>query len=254
MLTLFRALSAETLKTKRTLALLLTFLAPLAVVALQTIMLHQRGIEWLKGVEHKWFWFAEQVTIFWSLLMLPLFITLQTSLLAQIEHNQHAWKQLFAQPLPRSAIYFAKQLVAMLLIGLSIVLLYVFTGVSGLIVDALVPELQLGRIIPWGDFARMALLLYLSSWLLISFHTWVALRWPSFVVASTVGIIATVCGIVISNSDQWSKLYPWTMPAMLVYQYCEQGTLWWGLLAVGCLGGVVAALFGAWDVTDRDIL
>jgi len=93
---------------------------------------------------------------------------------------------------------------------------------------------------------------YLASWLIVSIHTWVALRWHSFVVASAAGIGAVVVAVVMVQS-KWGPWYPWTLPAILVNDLSE-GLEPWTTLALGSLGGLAVALLGGWEVSRRDVL
>ena len=90
---LMRALWAEMLKMKRTVALRLAFIAPAAVVVYCLL--------WFWGEEpepqhNMWLELWQMGRIFWTLLMLPLFVTLQSALLSGLEHRNGQWKQLFA--------------------------------------------------------------------------------------------------------------------------------------------------------------
>ena len=172
--------------------------------------------------------------------------------LGNLEHGNQQWKHLFALPMPRWAIYGAKQIGAMVVIGLSMAALYAFIVLSGLALRWLTPGLGFDAAVPWGDFLRTIGLAYLASWLIISLHTWVGLRWQSFVVASAVGIVAMVVAVVAFQSE-WSQWYPWTIPGF-VANNLEEGLDVTGQLAMGCLGGLVVALLGGWEVTRRDVL
>jgi hypothetical protein len=43
----------------------------------------------------------------WATLMMPLFITIETALIAGLEHSENQWKNLLAFPIPRWTIYIA---------------------------------------------------------------------------------------------------------------------------------------------------
>jgi ABC-type Fe3+/spermidine/putrescine transport system ATPase subunit len=76
--------------------------------------------------------------VFWGLLILPLSITVETSLAAGIDHSDNQWKALLARPVPRYAVYLSKliDLVALTLIRASI-------HVAGVIASGLLlPYLQ----------------------------------------------------------------------------------------------------------------
>jgi len=250
---ILRALYAEQLKLKRTLALWLAPLAPLVIIGLQmAIVLERTEYYRAQGNSDAWIEYGGQTAFLWTVLLLPLFITLETALLANLEHGNGQWKHLFALPVPRGAIYAAKQVSAMVIIGLSMAALYVYTVLSGLALRLLVPGLGFEAPVPWWDFFRYIGLAYLASLLILAVHTWVALRWHSFVVASAVGIAAMVVAVVVMQSD-WGAWYPWTLPALVAYGL-EAGEKILSLLLAGSLGGIAAALLAGWDVVRRDVL
>lgn len=123
---------------------------------------------------------------------------------------------------------------------------------SGLGLRAWTPGLGFEAPLPWLQFLRHVALAYLASWLTVSIHTWVGLRWHSFVVASAVGVGAMVIAVVLLQSD-YSQWYPWTLSGVITYSLAE-GLEPWAELAVGSPGGLVVAFLGGWDVTRRDVL
>jgi hypothetical protein len=250
---LARALNAERLKTKRTLALWLAPIAPLVIVALQVAITVQRQ-EYYRNqdIAQSWTGHGGQIVFLWAVLMLPLFITLETALLSNLEHNNYQWKHLFSLPISRWTIYAAKQISGMTIIGLSMASLYVYVALSGLLLRVLTPGLGFEAPVPWVEFLRYIALTYVASWLILSIHTWVGLRWHSFVLASAVGIGAMVVAVVLFQSD-WGRFYPWTMPCLVAYGL-ENGEGVLPLLLTGCIGGIVAAFLGGWDVIRRDVL
>ena len=250
---ILRALYAEQLKMKRTLALWLVPLAPLVIVALQmAIVLENRATYRAQEVQNAWIEYGGQMVFLWTMLMLPLFITLETALLANLEHGNKQWKHLFVLPVPRGAIYAAKQVSGMAIIGLSMAALYAYIILSGLALRLLAPGVGFEAPVPWWDFFRYVALSYLASWLILSIHTWVGLRWQSFVVASATGIAAMVIAIFMFRSD-WASWYPWALPG-LVANGLETGQDVLAYLLTGSLGGLGVALVGAWDVVRRDVL
>jgi hypothetical protein len=248
-----RALQAESLKMKRTLAFWLAILIPLMMAGLQFVVSYQRGTFVQFDGQSTWVRFIQETLVFWSLLMLPLFVTLETALLAGLEHANQQWKHLFALPISRRAIYAAKQIAGMVLIGLSLLALLAFTLLAGLLLRATRPALGFGSEIPWAQALARCGVVYLSSWLIISLHTWVGLRWRSFVVAVAVGIVMTVSGMIVVNSD-WGRFYPWALPGLIANGFSTGTPFPLAEMAFGGLGGVVVALIGGWEMTRRDVL
>ena len=249
--TFLRALSAELLKIKRTLAFWLTLLAPLPVALMLLMIFLQQG-EQIGYRDNRWYSLSQNSLVIWGLLMLPLFVTLETGLLSALEHSNKTWKQLYALPLPRWAIYAAKQFVSMGLIGLSMIFLLAMIVGIGLLLNRFRPTLGFAAPIPWPTIVQAYLLTYLASWLIISLHLWVSAHWPSFVAAMGVGIVATVAGVLVIESD-WARVYPWTLPGLVAINFME-GNAVSAELAFGIVGGIVAALAAGWEVTRHDVL
>ena len=251
MVALYRALSAELLKTRRTLTFWLALLAPLSVMLLVLALYFQQS-ELRAHQNDLWHMLIQTSLVVWSLLMLPLFITLETGLLSALEHHNKTWKQLYALPVPRWTVYASKQVIALGLIGLSMTVLAAMIVGAGLSFRVIKPDWSFDAPIPWMTLLQSVTLAYLASWLIISLHLWVSARWPSFVAAMGVGIVTTVAGVIFINSD-WAKVYPWTLPGW-VARGCLQGEAFAVSLALGLVGGIAVALVGGWNVIRRDAL
>ncbi len=248
---LWRALSAETLKLKRTLALALAFLAPLTIGFLLVVMFAQMGPP-NKQVDH-WAGLIQNGHVLWSLLMLPLFITLEMGLLANLEHANKAWKLLYALPLPRWSVYAAKQLISMALIALSMLVLVAVLFLSGRLLELINPAFQFDRPFPWEKVALATAVSFLASWLIISFQLWFSIRVPSFVAAMSVGVVATVAAVLVIESEKYSPYYPWTLAGTSAIN-ALQGKEFTTSLIIGVAGGLVFALLGCWEESRREIL
>lgn len=210
-----RALYAEVLKLKNTLALWLTLIAPLVVVGLVTLQwLLQRNSPVAIDADPQRVWadYTGAIMGIYTFLMLPLYITLQAALLAQLEHQDRQWKHLLALPLPRSSFYLAKLLALALLVLLSMVLLaLVLIPLGGQLLH-LRASIPVGGWPHFGELLQRLGQVFLCASLLIALHTYMALRWKSFTVAVSIGMSATVMGFIIGQSPDFGPWFPWTMP------------------------------------------
>lgn len=262
---LIRSLHAELLKSKRTLAFWLTLIAPAVVISLQVAMMwdqYSYHLEQSKLFGTAWIFYTQQTLVIWSLLMLPLFVTLETALVAQWEHHSQQWKHLFALPVSRGALYAAKYLCSVAFIGLSCSLMIALILLTGLSFRWVFPGLGFEGAPPLAEMALYGLLMFLGSWLVIAIQTWVAQRWSNFAVASAVGIALTIAGVIVIQSD-YAGFYPYTLPALVANGFSEnisalnilaEGVLPVKELLFGSIGGLVAAVIGGWHFVRRDVL
>ncbi len=234
-----RALSAELLKIRRTLALLMTVLAPLIIAVLQFAMYIQGSEYHLNQVDrNQWQSLNQSSLLFWSLLMMPLFVTLETALLNGLEYDRKNWALLYTMPAPRWAFYAAKMVI-------------------GLILQAINPGYGLtAATIPWAQMGQSYALLYGASFLMVSIHLWVSSRWPNYVVAFGAGIAATVTTVLVFEGDL-ARFFPWSMPGLLALSTVGIPDLVMSVplfLAIGAGGGLLVALLGGWHIARRDVL
>ncbi len=245
-----RALQAEILKLRNTLALRLTLIAPLVVVGLVTVQWLMQGRSPVPSdalPARVWADFAGAVLGIFVILMLPLYVTLQSALLAQLEHQDRQWKHLLALPLPRSSYFVAKLMALALLVALSMLVLTVLIPVVGSL-------LHLRASIPiagWPDLIDIARSLgrvYLCAALLIVLQACIALYWKSFTVAVSIGMSATVMGFIIGQSSEFGPWFPWTMPIQPLTRHPAPEQV----MLISSLAAVLMAILAAYEFERRE--
>jgi len=120
--------------------------------------------------------------------MLPLYITLETALLAGLDHSENQWKSLLARPLPRWSFYAAKLLFVLALTAAGTVALVIGILLNAAILPHVQPQLVFALPIPWLDIVRKGAEVFGLAFLLLAIQNWVALRWKPFSVAVGIGI------------------------------------------------------------------
>jgi hypothetical protein len=221
-MTLTRALAAEALKIKRTLALKMVVLAPLAVVLLTLFMASQAPFSTLhkgRNAVDPWRALSRVNLQFWGLLMLPMYVTLQTALLAGLDHADNQWKVLFARPVPRWTTYIAKLLVVMAMTAVSTSILVGGILAEGSFLGWFKTELDFGAapvVFIAGQAAQMTGL----AFLFLSIQHWVSLRWKSFAVAIGFGVVALVTSFAMllaaGQYGAWPEYFPWSLPMLVI--------------------------------------
>ena len=242
---LFRALHAELLKLRRTLAFRVIFVLPFLVALLQFFIV-LRTKKFPVGFK-LWETIGTNSLQIWAVFMMPLLIALVTALLNGIEHSDKQWKHLFALPVPRQSIYLSKFVVAQGLIFVSTFVLALLVVVVGIASTHLKPDLANAGQVPYLWFAKQTAFVWLASWLIIAIHTWISMRWSGFPIALGAGIGGTFFAL-FAASAALGKYYPWLLPMNIFIE----GRFAMAL-ALGIGGGIVAALLGCFEFVRRDV-
>jgi len=265
MIALVRATRVEVLKLRRTLALWASLLVPLAVIVMTTAMNLSRaaGTRFDPDQPNSWDSLMLDLVLFlWCLVGLAPFVSLETALLAGLEHRENTWKHLFALPIPRWTIYVPKLLIAFVLVCISSLVLALGTGLEGLVILTVRPDLGLTQTIPWALILLRSFSFVPAALLMLAVQTWVAIRWRSFTIAMGLGIGCTVIGIMLLRSLRniastpygpvLASLFPWSLPYVVIARQATPDLRETALLA-GILGGALIAASGCWDVVRRDV-
>lgn len=247
-----RGLHAELLKLRRTLALRMCVIAPGLVVALMSLQLmfldySKRDIS---PPTEAWLNFAQGVVGMWSFLMLPLFVTLQASLLAGLEHQSRQWKFLLALPIPRHSYFVSKTLMLMIVLLLATVALILLIPLGGWLLMRVQPGSGISGWPPLWEIAKPALGMVPAAILMAVIQTWISLRWASFTVAVSVGMSATVAGFLIGQSERFGHWYPWSMP---LWTMAGDARFLPSVLLTSVGLGLLGLLIGAWAFARRDL-
>lgn len=249
MIALLRALHAERLKLRNTLALWLCVLAPLLVATLGIAMLWSNpALLSHAPMDNRWNVAIKTVMSMWAVMMLPLFVTLESALLAGLEHGNQQWKYLLALPLPRSSHYAAKLIALIGLVVLATVVLCLLILSGGLMLTLTANPALVGlpswKILPEGALATI-----LAALPMIAAQLFIGVRWRSFSVAMTSGIVATMIGMFIPHDGMFDRWFPWAMPSLVVNGSAESLQ---AVIVVGIVGFCLLTVLGTWDFVRRD--
>ncbi len=245
----FRVLSTECLKLKRTLALWMVLVAPLVTVFLGFVVSYKNAHMLIHDGKDAWAPLVGQTIRAWTLLMMPLFVTLETSLLAGVEHTGKNWKSLLALPAPRWTVYVSKLVVTIALLWAAHAVLVGGTIVSGLLLQLLHPALNLGGM-PLRRFVVPMATISVAALLAVAIQHWVSLRWSSYTVAMGFGMCAMFIGVFAAQSEAIGPWFPWSLPIRAALDRTvglDRITL------VGVAGAIIAAAAGCCEFVRREI-
>jgi hypothetical protein len=245
----FRVLSTECLKLKRTLALWMVLVSPLVMVLLQFLISNKGANVFLRDGADAWPPMVRQTVEVWTLLMMPMFVTLETSLLAGLENTGNNWKNLLALPAPRWTLYVSKLVVAIALLWLAHIILIIGTIGSGLLLRRDHPAMNMGGM-PLSPFVVPIARVSVSTLLAVVIQHWVSLRWRSFTVAMGFGMCAMIIGVFAVQSKEFGAWFPWSLPIRAVLDGAT-GVDRITLMAV--VGAIIAVSVGCLEFVRREI-
>ncbi len=255
-MTITRAISAEMLKLRRTLAIKMVFVAPIAVVLFTLFIASQAPFTTLQQGPRvdPWRVLTRINLQFWGLLMLPLYVTLQTALIAGLDHADNQWKALFARPVPRWTIYVAKLLIVIAMATISAFVLVVAIAAEGEFFRWYDAGLGFSAAPPIRVLLRQAAQMTGLGFLFLTIQHWVSLRWRSFSVAVGVGVVATIAGMAMLLAagpyGGWPQYFPWSLPTLVIARTPVDLTT---ALAGTALAGLAMAAVGCVDFCQREV-
>lgn len=257
-----RCLSTEELKLRRTLAPVLAVVLPSVAAALEALLTtHGDSTVSIAGVDRVG-WFLYGAFNLWCAMLLPLFVALECSLVAGVEHQSHGFRRLLSLPIPRSSVYLSKLTTNLVLLASAFGILLASTFVALRIAARARPDLGLDGEFPWGGALRLTALTFVASLFLLAVHSFIALRWSSHALGVSVSIVGILGTVSLSEMPiRW--VYPWAMPT-LVQGVVSGLAFGWGsaqsmrhverALVHGGVGAALVLLVGGFLLVRRDVV
>ena len=241
-------LLAEILKLKRTLALRLAISTPALIIVIVTGMYLERGRQFTE--DNPLTGFAQLILTSWSIIVFPLFTALTAAMLAATEHQNDNWKQLFAMPVNRRAIFGAKWIAGVMVLLASCFVLAAGVSAAAEILRLAKPALNSASL-PVGMIFRGASLSLCAAGLLFSIQMWISLRWRSFLPGIVVAVIALAVMFISvpRGAAFFGSLFPWSLPAMAMAPRNPYRPI---AVTLGLLGGATAGFAACWDLARRE--
>ncbi|WP_266205264.1 ABC transporter permease [Pontibacter kalidii] len=249
------SLSAETLKLKNTFALWLSVLAPCALLSMNVLAFWSKGQHFITEGVNPWHRFAMQNFSLYTILLMPIFIALLTSLTNGIEHKSNGWKHLYSLPLPKSTIYTAKATTVVGLVLLSNAVFVLGYLAGGLFLMLVRPDLGFESMVGLTVVLVAVVKLFLSTFVIIAVQFWLSIRWSSFALSMGVGIVAIIT-VMVAMRWEYIHLYPFAYPFMSIKSFPAEAEIYnlfsqEVLLSLG--GGVLVFILGYIDISRKRI-
>lgn len=198
---MMQIMASELIKMRRKWILFLIILGPLGVVGLEAVNFFLR-YDWLTKQYEKDLWggLIENVQAL-AVPTLIIGITIITSMIANIEHQTNAWKQLLALPISKVKVFTGKFALTTFLLFISSTLLGIGTIILGL-------ALKFGTHIPYGYLVKLIYYPYLAALIFISLQIWLSITIKNQAIPLTIGIVGTVLSLYGGAFPDWVP-YKW---------------------------------------------
>lgn len=202
---MMRVMTSEFIKIRRKMILFLVFLGPLGVVGLEAVNFGLR-YDWLTGVykDDLWKGLIGEATML-SVPTILIGLTILTSMIANIEHQTNAWKQLLALPISKAKVYTGKVLLSILLLFVSCVVLAIGIIILGLL-------LKFGTEIPVLYLIKMCFFPFLAALPILALQIWLAISMKNQAIPLTIGIMGAIVSLYSIKFPDW---VPWKWPFLI---------------------------------------
>ena len=146
-----------------------------------------------------------------ALMILPMAIMLTVTLITQIEDTNNAWKQVHATPQPLAAVYAAKLVVILVLIGALILAFTAAIYLSAVLPAAIFAQVETpARPFPIARFLRRDVVFFIDVLPIVSLQFLLALRFRTFLTPLAIGMAMWILSIGTMG---------WTYKYLIPYSY-----------------------------------
>lgn len=210
---------AELLKVRRTNALWLTLTGAGFIPLINFIKLVGRPDAFLsKMKDNPWEIFINDNWAVAASFLLPIYVILVISLVAQIEYGNNTWKQVYTTPRSYADIFFSKFLVIGALIFVCFILFTFFIVLSGYAVYAVNHDYPFSsKHVPWSHLIVLAKKMYISILSIAAIQYWLSVRIKNFITPVGIGMALLIGGFMIR---QWEYIayYPYMHPLLVYFE------------------------------------
>jgi|APDOM4702015159_1054818.scaffolds.fasta_scaffold00046_10 hypothetical protein len=206
------SLKSEMIKTKKSVALLLTLYGPLFVIGIFFIAYYFKGGLMLPKNQDPWIPFVSKIWNGLTMVFLPMYILLISNLLLSIEHKNYTWRLVYTLPQSKSYIFWSKFTVLYGFVFSAIASTMALTVIAGLILSVVKPEYNFHlNAIPVSLCFKLIISVFTYSIGLIAIYFFISNEIKNQVKAISIGLLFFI-STVIAGAWEYSFLIPTSIP------------------------------------------
>lgn len=189
-------------KIKKTKIWLLLFFSPLLTGLLTYLKMSSTLSD-----SNNWKMLYALSSVMHAMLLLPLLTGIFTALICRHDHLHGGWKQLLVQPIKRYQLFCTKALFVVFFIIVTQTLFLLAIIIVGSIIGITTPfpTTYVFKGLIGGIFTTLPL---------IALQMWLSAIWSSFAAPMVVCVGLTIPNIIISQSERFGPIYPWSQPLL----------------------------------------
>lgn len=208
---LLNALVAEFIKIRKTLGMWSAIIAPIFMVTINFLIFYNRPELFESGEKNPWIEFTLFSVNSWSILMMPLFITLLTFYVNYTEHRASGWKFIYSLPLPKFSIYSAKYLMSLVIFFVMIVLYFLFNLTAIHSLSAIYPQVPFESANETMNLFIHFMKMSVAAIAILSIQFFVSLLIHNFIFPIGFGVFATIANATLLRWEH-SHFIPYAYP------------------------------------------
>lgn len=240
------ALMSEQIKIRKTWIKILVVLGPVGIIFLNVARYVQSYHTIVKPGNNEFNWALLIQNV--SHLMMPslmLGITLLATLLSGLEHQGHAWKQLFALPVTRFQLYVSKFMWLAGLLAISTILCAIGTLSIGI-------AFGFTSHIPWENILGGCFYPYFAAFGIMAFQLMISILFSNQTFAITIGVFGVIISGFsdalspegIAHAGSWAPFIPWVYPSLSAITHATVQHLNFHYVVFGIGVGILLIVMG----------
>ncbi len=208
---LSNALYAEFIKIRKTLGLWGAIIAPIFIITIDFLIFYSRPEIFESSDTNPWIQFTLFSVNSWSILMMPLVITLLTFYVNYTEHRAGGWKFIYSLPLPKLSIYSAKFIISFIIFFVMMIIYSVLMLTAINILAIIYPQVPFDSSNETMNIIFHLIKMSFASIAILSIQFFVSLLVHNFVFPIGFGVFATIANAILLQWEH-SHFLPYAYP------------------------------------------
>jgi hypothetical protein len=210
-ISLKRSFLTETLKYKRTYALLLTVLAPAFLASIYFLIYYFKAESIISEGANGWNHLINNSLQIGAVLLFPLFIILLIMFIHTVDHRTNGQRLAILFPIDRKAGFIAKIIVSLSMIIFTLFLFLIFIHVAAYINSMKYPDLFHFDTVVIYNTVKKAGLILICILFMFAMQFWFSLRWNNVLIPLGIGFAGFISALILIQGWEHIDYHPYAL-------------------------------------------